>query len=915
MQYIRMPEAWSIQSGVKPIVVGVCDTGIDVGHPDFATPDGTGTRIIGGQNFFPDDGTNVVPSDIQDKQGHGTHVAGIIGATTNNSIGVSGVAGWNAGGVNVRFQIARVFGAVGGATDDIIASGINYLVSQNVDVINLSLGGPGSDTVEATAIANAISNNIVVVAALGNSSTDTGLIPFYPAAYPGVIAVSAINIDKTLASYSNFGGNVAIGAPGGDFIDANRDPLDQQIWSTWPRGPVTDGNSSIVGYNAISGTSMASPHVAGAVALLLAAGAPHVPATVKNILQSNAQVLPDDPPNFNGGNKYGAGMLDVYSSILPYADPPFGVGFAGPLDLGTTYASLLNPFTINAIGVTKAPPVGSVTLEIQPATIPVSVIRRFVDGTDFTIPRTIPTGEPKATVFNIAVPANAAALQNLAPGTYKAVLKLSGAVVGTEFFQIIARTQPQGRSLFSTPFKIRSVATTQPEQALFGPSSIFTLARYNPLRLPSDLDYAIFQSSGNRQDVQASFSATAPDGTPLVYDTSDPTTSIAPVGLGYWLDLSSQVTLNTVGPAETNSVAIRLFADNGGWNLIGAPFVQSSAWGTVSVVANKVTYNLTDAVANGILSPALVGYSAGDYVYNIAPNGNMNPFNGYWVRAYEDCTLIVAATGTSRAVSAMVPSKSTYVPDTSGWKARLIANVSGDTDGQNYFGQAATATDTNNLQDIPKPPSGAGHAYVRFITPAGNGRSVSNAFDIRSLNAKGPVQWTAAVSTDKVGSDVSLTWAGIGNAPHRNTLILTDTTTGQKVDMRSRSTYTFKSGEAGTSRMFTITMAPTASSGLLAINNVAVVSGRSALQPGVTVRFNVTAESEITGTIKNLSGMKVSSLTGVSRAVAGEITTLRWDGRSQSGAVVPPGPYMVEITARSADGQTATFKQPVQILH
>ena len=506
----------------------------------------------------------------------------------------------------------------------------------------------------------------------------------------------------------------------------------------------------------------------------------------------------------------------------------------------------------------------------------------------------------------------------LSPGRYKAVLKLSGVEQGLQFFDVISRTQPQGRTLFATPFKIRTVNTSQPETSVLNATSVFTLARYNPLRLPSDFDYALFQSStGGRRDLAASFSATAPDGSALVYEGTDTATSIAPVGLGYWLNLDRSVTLNPVGGTATNSVSIRLFASGGGWNLIGAPFTESSAWGAATVIyrdkGQDTSYKLEDAVNAGIISSSLVGFREGDYNYSIAPNGLLEPFNGYWVRAYRDCTLVIAPAGTTNR-SALVPVRNTVPTNSSGWRARLIASTGGDHDGQNYFGQTTGATNQNDGYDVPKPPSGAGHAYVRFLTPVGEGRSVPNAFDIRSLSSNEKQEWTAAVSTDRSGADVTLTWDRVNSAPRRATLTLVDPVTGQRVDMRSRSAYTFKSGEAGSTRKISIILNPTPSNGPLAITNVAVASGRGVGQTGLSVRFAVTAEAEIKGVIKSLSGATVGNLTGLSRAVGGSLSTLRWDGRSVSGAAVPPGPYLLEITAVTTDGQPATYKQPVQIL-
>ena len=916
LRAIRMPEAWAIQAGMRSVVVGDLDTGIDSNHPDFKLPDGTGSVILGGQNFV----TGQAVTDFSDPTGHGTHTAGTIAATTNNSTptGVAGVAGWNRGGVTVRLRIGRIANAAGGiATADEIA-GIGYMIANNVDVVNMSFGGLGaSSATELAAINQMLAAKITICAAAGNDGVQGN---FFPADYPGVIKVTAVQTDLKLTTYSNFGGPVTIAAPGG-----NGDRVaDNSIWSTWPLAGGTEG-PGVNGYNAIDGTSMATPHVTGAVALLLAAGATRDPVFIKAAIQAGARALPDEVPQPAGGSgvKYGAGLLDVYSSLLPFADPPFSVSVpeaavpvTGDLtsaysDRGPTYTPRTAPITLTAVGVTHLPAQSAITVEVQTATTPSSVIRTLVGGIDFVVPTTVPTGQPKGTPISFTVPGI-----TLPAGRYKIVVKYQGTPIGSIFQEVLLRSQPQGRTLFAVPFLVRAdpAGVSAPEQAILGPSAQFTLARYNPLRLPSDSDYALFQSTGTgRRDAAASFSATAPDGTPIVYQTSAPSVSIAPVGLGYWLNLDRPVTLTATGPEVTTPVAIRLFASNGGWNLIGSPFTATTSWGTATVQVNganggggtvSAVYSMEEAIAAGIISNAVIGYRNGDYFYGIYPNGTLEPFNGYWVRAYRECTLIIAPASTGRAVT----TRAAELPKSDGWRVRFGANVAGDRDGQNYFGVS------QNGLSIPKPPSGAGHAYVRFVTETTPGRSVAQAFDMRIASGNAPVSWTAAVSTDKSNADVTLSWDGLGGVPNRSDLVLTDTVTGKTVDMRSRSAYTFRSGEAGSTRSFKITAQSRLSAGPLMIQNVTVVGGGRAQDSGMSVRFTTSRDADVTGVVKSLNGTIIGELTGTNRATATGPVTLRWNGRSRAGSPVPPGAYLVEITARATDGTQATYRQPVQNL-
>jgi hypothetical protein len=221
--------------------------------------------------------------------------------------------------------------------------------------------------------------------------------------------------------------------------------------------------------------------------------------------------------------------------------------------------------------------------------------------------------------------------------------------------------------LFAIPFKL---SPQQPgisrELDLFG-GVAFKLARWDPLYDPANAQndpdpYAYFSSSGTQSDAAATFTPTR-SGLPLTYDTARPTsTTYRPLwsrsGLGYWLDLSETQQLNISGETVNNPVGIRLFAENGtrnpgGWNLIGTPFTFPVDFNSVSVLYRGTSYRLEEAVAQNIVKGALVGYSQGDYFFQIAPQGQFQPFNGYWIRALQDCVLIVppAASSLTRSVS------------------------------------------------------------------------------------------------------------------------------------------------------------------------------------------------------------------------------------------------------------------------
>jgi len=262
---IAAQAAWEITTGSQAVVVGVLDSGIDAAHPDLApnlwsAPAGWSLMGCGGGTH----GYDALESDCvpQDENGHGTHVAGTIGARGNNATGVTGV-NWAVSIMALRFLDSTGSGSL---YDEVTA--IDYAVRAkqlgvNLRVLNGSYGSSAFSQTEHDAIGYAASNGILFVAAAGNAGANNDATPSYPASYdlPNVISVAATGNRDELAGFSNYGAtSVDLGAPGKD------------IASTLPTYPVPlNGNSATAPYGYLSGTSMAAPHVAGAAALVLAA--------------------------------------------------------------------------------------------------------------------------------------------------------------------------------------------------------------------------------------------------------------------------------------------------------------------------------------------------------------------------------------------------------------------------------------------------------------------------------------------------------------------------------------------------------------------------------------------------------------------------------------------------------------------
>jgi subtilisin family serine protease len=319
--------AWRIASDARSIRVAVIDTGVDYTHPDlsgniFQNPDEVpGNGVDDDHNGFIDDirGWNFFSDNAQpmDDHGHGTHVAGTIGASGQNGIGVCGVV-WGASIVPVKFLGPQGFGY----TSDAIAA-VEYARSMGCRVVNASWGGGSYSTLLRDTIEDfTVSNDALFVAAAGNSFQNTDIQPSFPACYnvAGIISVAASDAGDGLATFSNWGSDsVDLAAPG------------VSILSCLP-------NNS---YGVASGTSMAAPHVSGSAALLLGYHPTLTGAECFQRLTSNA----DHPARLSDKVRQGS-RLNVYlaisSSVSPWIQPTVWSGsvaasnfFTVPLNVDT----------------------------------------------------------------------------------------------------------------------------------------------------------------------------------------------------------------------------------------------------------------------------------------------------------------------------------------------------------------------------------------------------------------------------------------------------------------------------------------------------------------------------------------------------------------------------------------------------
>ena len=356
-----LPDAWDVTKGSASITVAVIDGGYrqhaDLGPVlpgyDFIT-DITRANDGNGRDNDPQDPGDWVAANecgvgtpASNSSWHGTHVAGTIAALMNNGIGGTGVA------PNIRILPVRVLGKCGGLLSD-IADGMRWAAGLSVPgvpvnpnpahVLNMSLGAPGACSATLkNAVDNVVNAGKVIVAATGNSGT---INVYQPANCVGVFAVTAHSIDGDNASYAEVGTQTTISAPGGDALAG--------IFSLFNTGttiPVADA------YGIGSGTSMAAPHVAGVVALMLSVKSSLTPAQVKSYLQSSARAHPAGTycTTTQGIGLCGSGLLDAAGALyaIPAAPPTVVLTTPSQVVAPNTTISLVGSATAEAPRIIK----------------------------------------------------------------------------------------------------------------------------------------------------------------------------------------------------------------------------------------------------------------------------------------------------------------------------------------------------------------------------------------------------------------------------------------------------------------------------------------------------------------------------------------------------------------------------------
>lgn len=641
MRSINMPQVWNTQKGSSSVTAAVLDTGV-AHHPDLLG------RVLLGYDFVDND-----PDPSNDTVGHGTHVAGTIAAQGDNTIGVCGVC-WD----GVMILPVRI-GDDNGMTLSNTLLGLEYALQQRADVVNMSFGWPHPIQVpELQAEIQKLDNaGIILCAAAGNSGMDFDPGVAQPAAFPECIAVAAIGPSDEIAPYSSYGPGyeVDVAAPGGNSFTGE----DGEIWSTtvtWSGGvPTFDYGPPM------QGTSMACPHVVGAVAILLSAGVPA--SDIRDRLVGTVR-----RPGISGPvdkKKYGAGILDVNAALAN----------GSILLIKPVKGSMVNGF----------PDIKASVRGIDPTSIAVYI--DYGDGDGNGIPDNIGTEVP----ILAGIPASQ--YLNLTETTLSFNYRDVSAVplgAGLHFIYVSARTKvgndevydwgtftvpskviPAGQYLYAFPY---GLTVTNPDGTTFVtalPSDLlidattsapldFRVMSADRARLirwnAAQMYYVPYVTGTNpmfpgenvpRDDDKAWLNTIVrmmlPNGTIQAVPTAggflpgDVTGGLQfPAGTGFWLTLQRDAVISsTYSEISAPNFSIYLYR---GWNLIGNPFTRDVPLSKIHIAYHGEIRSFDEdqdpLKRTHWLDASVYGYQSGQGYVKVPDDKRLlEPYRGYWLRA------------------------------------------------------------------------------------------------------------------------------------------------------------------------------------------------------------------------------------------------------------------------------------------
>jgi hypothetical protein len=398
----------------------------------------------------------------------------------------------------------------------------------------------------------------------------------------------------------------------------------------------------------------------------------------------------------------------------------------------------------------------------------------------------------------------------------------------------------------------------------------------------------------------ARWKAAAPGGGSYeVYPTIDP---MAP-GLGYWLRVLSDTTIAVDGllPSDSDDVTTQLYA---GWNMIGCGRNRNVDLGELLVQRGASDSEpFADAITDGWVQAGLWAYSQ-QSGYELTQK--LKPFEGYWLRCLlrEGATLIFPAGSTTAKLAERTATLDSSPFGKTTWQATLVLDY-GSRRSTATMGVAPSASDGLDARcDLQSPPAFDDQPTLRFVNKDWGPNAGEHASDFRGQNARGP--WRLRVSAIPKGARARLRWPDLSQVPSQFRPVLIDRARGREVYMRTAGGYEFNGTGSPTDLEIVLRKE---GAGTLAVTGLCGAQSRR----GVVITYSLSADAAVSAHVMNLAGRPVRNLVLDKQQAAGPAILL-WDLRSSAGSLVPNGTYLVQLTARSADGQATQAVSPVSVV-
>ncbi|HGE70139.1 TPA: T9SS type A sorting domain-containing protein [Candidatus Poribacteria bacterium] len=833
---IQATQAWDLTHGSTEVVIAIIDTGVDYNHPDLANNIWINPGEIAGNGLDDDDdhyyvddvigydfvsvesgaapGEDIGPpdNDPMDFHGHGTHCSGIASAVTNNGVGVAGT-GWNCKIMAVRAGYKNTEGNGVLTLTDAVAA-LNYSADKGANIISMSWGSTSNSEDLLLAINYAKSKGCVLVAAAGNSGTTT---KYYPAAYDGVIAVSASDQNDAKASFSNYGSWVDVAAPG------------VSIYSTMFNDI----------YSYASGTSMATPCVAGIAGLVM---------SINPLLNAD----------------------DVANRIKNNAD---NVGWAKRVN---AYRTVLNsiPLTVSVSPNAQAGQTVTITANVDISSDVEDLILYYKQGGKTVyqnMPFTLQSGTLKKGTWNAVIPANQVTTKGII--YYVELTDINGKKCYYGSASLPYLISVHGNipvSLKSTPPKTPSVWNVVAPSVITDNKTV--AGNFGSLGT-FGVDWFAWRwnASANRWEV------------PQTYRSYPVSTDPFDVTVGWWITLmgdGSNQSIDVSGDS-VNSLESYIITLNAGWNNIANPFDFPVAWSDENIrirySGNEVTP--TQARSNLWVDNRIIWY---DNTQNINvtkysyenPAYSIPPKQGFWLySAVNDAKLVIPPV--EYPVSPAPPS----IPnkeDIDSWKIILSFNTDID---KSRLEIVASKREIKKAENI-----------LGSINPPPNPFSLSHIELIKSEYISDQFIWEFNVITS---IDGHLQWDFV-KIPNDYSVVIEEYDTGKTIDLKQNSSIPISRNDSN--KKFILK----ASRKYIPTQTRFFANYPNPFNPETWIPYQLSIDSEVTVKIYSSTGQLVKKIE-LGHKPAGFYTTkdkaIYWDGRNESGEIVSSGVYFYNIKA------------------